>query len=58
LINRRQWLYGMGLMAGAGTEIGSAASGTPEDKAKPVALELSQYQPKSMLRVHESPIER
>jgi len=48
----------MSLMAGAGTQIGSAAAGTPEDKAKPLPLELSQYEPKSMLQVHESHIER
>jgi predicted TIM-barrel fold metal-dependent hydrolase len=58
LINRRQWLYGMGLVAGAGTQVGRAASVVPENKAHPAPLELSQYAPKSMLQVHESHIER
>jgi predicted TIM-barrel fold metal-dependent hydrolase len=58
LINRRQWLYGAGVMAAAGARISSAVAGTPDDKAKPVPLELSQYEPKGMLQVHESHIER
>jgi len=58
LINRRQWLYGAGAIAAAGTRFSSSAIGTPEDKAKPVSLEVSQYEPKSMLQVHESRIER
>ena len=60
MINRRQWLYGVGLMAGAGagTEIGRAAVAAPEDKPKPAPLDLSQYEPKSMLQVHESHVPR
>jgi predicted TIM-barrel fold metal-dependent hydrolase len=63
LINRRQWLYGMGVIAGTGTKVGwpsleSPAVDTPQSKAAPVPLELSQYQPKSMLQVHESRVER
>ena len=58
MINRRQWLYGAGAIAAAGTRFSSSAIGTPEDKAKPVSLEVSQYEPKSMLQVHESRIER
>jgi predicted TIM-barrel fold metal-dependent hydrolase len=63
LINRRQWLYGMGVIAGTGTRVGwpsleSPAVDTPQRKAAPVPLELSQYQPKSMLQVHESRVER
>jgi len=58
VINRRQWLYGVGLMAGAGTEIGRAAVAAPEDKPKPAPLDLSQYEPKSMLQVHESHVPR
>jgi predicted TIM-barrel fold metal-dependent hydrolase len=57
-MNRRQWLYGMGLMAGAGTQMGGAAVRAPEDKSKPAPLDLSQYEPKSMLQVHESHVER
>jgi predicted TIM-barrel fold metal-dependent hydrolase len=48
----------MGLVAGAGTQIGSAAAAAPENKAHPAPLELSQYEPKSMLQVRESRIER
>jgi predicted TIM-barrel fold metal-dependent hydrolase len=57
-MNRRQWLYGMGLMAGAGTQMGGAAVRAPEDKSKPAPLDLSQYEPKSMLQVHESHVQR
>jgi predicted TIM-barrel fold metal-dependent hydrolase len=57
-MNRRQWLYGMGLMAGAGTQVGGAVVRAPEDKSKPAPLDLSQYEPKSMLQVHESHVER
>jgi len=58
LINRRQWLYGAGLLVGAGTQIDWAAAETRQAKPAPVPLELSQYEPKSMLQVHESHIER
>jgi predicted TIM-barrel fold metal-dependent hydrolase len=57
LINRRQWLCGVGLVAG-GTQLGSASAVASENKANPKPLELSQYEPKSMLQVHESRIER
>ena len=58
MINRRQWLYGAGLLVGAGTQIDWAAAETRQAKPAPVPLELSQYEPKSMLQVHESHIER
>lgn len=46
-------------MAGAGTQIGSAAAAVgAETNPHPKSLELSQYEPKSMLQVHESHIER
>src|SRR5450759_514444 len=48
----------MGLVAGAGTQVGRAARVVPENKAHPAPLELSQYEPKSMLQVHESHVER
>jgi predicted TIM-barrel fold metal-dependent hydrolase len=53
----------MGVIAGTGTRVGwpsleSPAVDTPQSKAAPVPLELSQYQPKSMLQVHESRVER
>ena len=58
MINRRQWLYGAGALAAAGTGIANAAAPVTEEKAKPAPLDLSQYEPKSMLQVHESLIER
>ena len=58
MINRRQWLYGIGLLAGAGTQIGRAVADETETKPAPKPLDLSQYEPKSMLQVHQSNIER
>src|ERR1700757_665024 len=59
-INRRQWLYGVGLAAGASRLSFAATTGAPqkENPPKPKPLDLSQYEPKSMLRVHESHVER
>src|SRR5580765_806209 len=48
----------MGLVAGSGVQAGSAISVVANDTTTPAPLELSQYEPKSMLRVHESHIER
>jgi predicted TIM-barrel fold metal-dependent hydrolase len=58
LINRREWLYGVGLLAGAGTKVSWAAAKQAEAKPAPVPLQLSQYEPKSMLQVHETRVER
>ena len=58
MINRRQWLYGIGLLAGAGTQIGRAVADETEIKPAPKPLDLSQYEPRSMLQVHESNIAR
>lgn len=58
MISRRQWLYGMGLVAGSGVQLGSPATIAAESAAAPGSLELSQYEPKSMLHVHESHVER
>jgi predicted TIM-barrel fold metal-dependent hydrolase len=64
LINRRQWLYGVGVMAGAGMHVGplaaenAAAADSPESKTSPTPLDLSQYEPKNMLQVHETHVER
>jgi predicted TIM-barrel fold metal-dependent hydrolase len=58
VINRRQWLYGIGVMAGASTQVGRLAAETPENKSNPTPLDLSQYEPKSMLQVHETRVER
>jgi predicted TIM-barrel fold metal-dependent hydrolase len=64
LINRRQWLYGVGVMTGVGMQAGPlaaenrAAADSPESKTSPTPLDLSQYEPRSMLQVHETQIER
>ena len=67
MITRRQWLYGVGLVAGCGTEVGRASAAAVSGVAAenegqpatgPAPLELSQYEPRSMLRVHESRVER
>ena len=58
MINRRQWLYGVGALAGLGTQVGQLAAKTPQGKPAPTPLELSQYEPKSMLQVHETRVER
>jgi len=58
-MNRRQWLYGAGLLAGVGGQIDlAAAAETGQSKPAAKPLELSQYEPKSMLQVHESHIDR
>ncbi len=48
----------MGLVAGAGMQVGRAASVPAENAPQPVPLELSQYEPRSMLHVDESRVER
>ena len=56
-MNRRQWLYGTGLIAGAGhLNFASAAAPAKENPTGPQPLDLTQYEPKSMLQVHESHI--
>ena len=58
MISRRQWLYGMGLVAGSGTQVGKALDKGAKKEAPPAPLELSRYEPRSMLQVHESHVER
>ena len=64
LINRRQWLYTAGMVAGAGhlavalKATNSAPQGDSAGSAKPAPLPLGEYEPKSMLRVHETRVER
>ena len=52
MMNRREWLYGMGVMAGAIAQPGASFAVTqkesPESEHHP--LELSEFEPKSMLR--------
>ena len=58
-MNRRQWLHGAGLIAGAG-HLGFATPVVPakENPTGPKPLDLTQYEPKSMLQVHESHVEK
>jgi predicted TIM-barrel fold metal-dependent hydrolase len=48
----------MGLVAGSGIKVSRAADVAARDEAHGTSLELSQYEPRSMLRVHESRVER
>ena len=57
-MNRRQWLYGAGLIAGASQLALPAVAAQKENPPSPKPLDLSQYEPKSMLRVRESHVER
>ena len=61
-MNRRQWLYGAGVgaVAGMAVQASTAHSFAAEAKVVPKAkpLDISQYEPKSMLQVHESRVER
>ena len=60
MINRREWLYRMGMMAGTiaqpGTSFAITQKQSRESKHHP--LELSEFEPQSMLEVHESHVER
>jgi len=57
-MNRRQWLYGAGLFAGASRLPVLPANAQAERPPAPKPLDLSQYEPKSMLHVQESRVER
>ena len=46
----------MGLLAGAAAKIDVAVAEKAPNKTKPAPLDLSQYEPKSMLQVHESEV--
>jgi predicted TIM-barrel fold metal-dependent hydrolase len=64
MITRRQWLYGLGALAGGSAAQSVAAAADPHLTSDPPApptphpLDLSQFQPHSMLRVHSSHVER
>lgn len=57
-MNRRQWLYGAGLIAGASPLLAARANEQAGTPPAPKPLDLSQYEPKSMLHVSESHVER
>ena len=60
MFNRREWLRGVGIMAGVATQCGgvSIAEQKAETPGRHPSLELSQFAPKSMLQVHESHVPR
>ncbi|HKU23828.1 MAG TPA: hypothetical protein VJQ54_00075, partial [Candidatus Sulfotelmatobacter sp.] len=57
-ISRRQWLYGAGLIAGASQFSLPKAMSQAERPPSPKPLDLSQYEPKSMLHVPHTRVER
>jgi predicted TIM-barrel fold metal-dependent hydrolase len=60
MINRRQWLYGAGILAGAAAQsrnvLAPSAEELPTTEQRPLAL--SEFMPTSMLQVHASRVER
>lgn len=65
MVNRRQWLRGLGLVLGASAQARTAHAVTPlAESSNPAKgsqgerLALADYEPKSMLHVHESRVER
>ena len=61
MIDRRGWLFNMGLLAGVAVnrktlDLPISAEEDAETQSKP--LDISRYAPKSMLRVHETPVAR
>jgi len=65
VINRREWLYSAGLVSAAArlanAEVANPVAAQGEranGSAKPEPLPLSEYEPKSMLHVRETHIER
>jgi predicted TIM-barrel fold metal-dependent hydrolase len=58
VINRRQWLYGMGLVAGSGMHVDRATGVAVGNEPHAAPLDLSQFEPRSMLHVHESRVDR
>src|SRR5437879_11210635 len=62
-MNRRQWLYRAGLAAGAASVAGAQPklNDVHDEKPDPQSnsrLPLEEYEPKSMLHVHESYVPR
>jgi predicted TIM-barrel fold metal-dependent hydrolase len=64
LINRRQWLRGLGMALGASAHTGTQAFATPlpqtasQESSSAGRLALADYEPKSMLQVRETRVER
>lgn len=60
MVNRRQWLYGVGMIAAAVAHPGRGLAATTDEsrQAPRHSLDLSEFEPTSMLQVHESRVER
>jgi predicted TIM-barrel fold metal-dependent hydrolase len=60
MINRREWLRGVGIVAGVAAQSarGFATGSAAHQKTEHRGLQLSEFAPKSMLQVHESHVER
>ncbi len=64
MINRRQWLRGLGMALGASAHTGTQAFATPlpqtasQESSSAGRLALADYEPKSMLQVRETRVER
>ena len=60
MINRRQWLFGIGAMVGGAARLASAFVGSGQESPATAhhSLELAEFEPNSMLKVHETRIER
>lgn len=60
MINRRQWLYGVGVLAGAAARPDSSIAKDNQEpqKARNCPLALKDFEPRSMLQVHESRVAR
>jgi hypothetical protein len=59
-MNRRQLLSttGLGLMAGAVAHAGALPSSSPSETSQPKGLSLADYEPRSMLQIRETHVER
>ena len=57
MITRREWLYGAGLIAAAAAKPGAPVA-AQQVASSSCGLELSRYEPKSMLQVHGSHVDR
>jgi predicted TIM-barrel fold metal-dependent hydrolase len=64
-MDRREWLHGMGIMVGTtalpGTAVAVTAARTAAaepESTRPAAITLPEYEPKSMLQVHETQVDR
>lgn len=60
MINRREWLRGVGIVAGVAAQSarGFTTSSAAPQKTEHRPLQLSEFAPKSMLQVHESHVDR